>query len=54
MTESPIFTPCQIGPVTLRNRTIRASAFENMCVNNEPAKELLIITLRLQKAESND
>lgn len=40
MAESILFTPCQIGPVTLRNRTIRASAFENMCYGNKPSQDL--------------
>ena len=38
--ESQIFTPCQIGPMTLRNRSIRSAAFENMCHGNKPTKEL--------------
>ena len=38
--ESPIFTPCQIGPVTLRNRVIRSAAFENMAYNNSPSQDL--------------
>ena len=37
---SPIFTPCQIGPVELRNRTIRSAAFENMCKDNNPTEML--------------
>ncbi|MDR2971240.1 MAG: NADH:flavin oxidoreductase [Bacteroidales bacterium] len=37
---SLIFTHCQIGPVELRNRTIRSAAFENMCKNNSPTKML--------------
>ncbi|MCL2168025.1 MAG: NADH:flavin oxidoreductase [Lentimicrobiaceae bacterium] len=37
---SPIFTPCQIGPVELRNRTIRSAAFENMCKKNNPTQML--------------
>jgi 2,4-dienoyl-CoA reductase-like NADH-dependent reductase (Old Yellow Enzyme family) len=37
---SPIFTPCQIGPIELRNRTIRSAAFENMCKDNNPTKML--------------
>ena len=40
MSESKIFTPCQIGPITLRNRTIRSAAFENMAHGNRPSKEL--------------
>lgn len=40
MSESIIFTPCQIGPITLRNRTIRSAAFENMAYGNRPTKEL--------------
>ena len=36
MIESKIFTPCQIGPVTLRNRVIRSAAFENMAYHNSP------------------
>ncbi len=38
--ESKIFTPCQIGPVTLRNRVIRSAAFENMAYGNRPSKDL--------------
>ncbi len=38
--ESQIFTPCQIGPMTLRNRSIRSAAFENMCHGNKPTQEL--------------
>lgn len=40
MSESIIFTPCQIGPVTLRNRTIRSAAFENMAYGNKPSADL--------------
>ncbi len=40
MSESQIFTPCQIGPITLRNRTIRSAAFENMAHGNRPTPEL--------------
>ena len=40
--ESPVFTPCQIGPVTLRNRTIRSAAFENMAYGNRPSQELYV------------
>ena len=38
--ESPIFTPCNIGPVTLRNRVIRSAAFENMAYGNRPSQDL--------------
>ena len=40
MIDSPIFTPCHIGPVTLRNRVIRSAAFENMAYNNSPSQDL--------------
>ena len=40
MIDSPIFTPCQIGPVTLRNRVIRSAAFENMAYDNSPSQDL--------------
>lgn len=41
MTHSKLFTPVTIGPLTLRNRTIRSAAFESMCPGNEPSEELL-------------
>ena len=40
MGNSPIFTPCQIGPITLRNRVIRSAAFENMAYGNRPSDDL--------------
>lgn len=40
MIQSEIFTPCTIGPLRLRNRTIRSAAFENMAYNNSPSKDL--------------
>lgn len=40
MSESKIFTPVTFGPVTLRNRTIRSAAFENMCYGNKPSQDL--------------
>lgn len=38
--ESILFTPAKIGPLTLRNRTIRAAAFESMCPGNAPSEML--------------
>ncbi len=38
--ESILFTPATIGPLTLRNRTIRAAAFESMCPGNAPSDML--------------
>lgn len=38
--ESKLFTPYQLGPITLRNRIIRSAAFENMARANAPTKEL--------------
>lgn len=40
MIDSQIFTPCHIGPVTLRNRVIRSAAFENMAYGNSPSQDL--------------
>jgi 2,4-dienoyl-CoA reductase-like NADH-dependent reductase (Old Yellow Enzyme family) len=38
--DSKLFTPAQIGPVTLRNRTIRSAAFEGMGRDNGPTQML--------------
>ncbi len=35
-----LFTPAKIGPVELRNRTIRSAAFEGMATNNSPSQML--------------
>ncbi len=38
--QSKLFTPYKLGPVTLRNRTVRSAAFENMCYHNKPSQDL--------------
>ena len=37
---SKLFTPYQLGPVTLRNRTIRSAAFESMGEHYGPSQQL--------------
>ena len=40
MDNSILFTPGKIGPLTLRNRTIRAAAYEGMCPGNAPSEQV--------------
>ncbi len=40
MKESKLFTPYKLGPVTLRNRTIRSAAFESMGKDFGPTQKL--------------
>lgn len=39
--QSLLFTSFRLGPLTLRNRAIRAAAFEGMCPGNLPSDDLL-------------
>lgn len=39
--DSLLFTPVTLGPLTLRNRSIRSAAFESMCPGNVLSPQLL-------------
>ncbi|MBP7965454.1 MAG: NADH:flavin oxidoreductase, partial [Paludibacteraceae bacterium] len=47
--NSKLFTPYQLGPITLPNRTIRSAAFENMCYGNRPSQDLFDYHTRVAK-----
>jgi 2,4-dienoyl-CoA reductase-like NADH-dependent reductase (Old Yellow Enzyme family) len=36
-----LFEPCRLGPVEIRNRTVRAAAFEGMCPGHRPSPALI-------------
>ena len=38
--DSKLFTPGKIGPIEIKNRIIRASAFEAMCPGHKPSQQL--------------
>lgn len=41
MPRARLFEPCRLGPIELRNRTVRAAAFEGMCPGHRPSPALL-------------
>src|SRR5208283_2133312 len=41
MANDKLFSPGTIGPLTLRNRTIRSAAFEGMCPGGLPSDSLV-------------
>ena len=41
---SSLFTPYKLGPVTLRNRTIRSAAFESMGRHFGPTQQLKAVS----------
>jgi len=46
---SILFTPGRIGPIELKNRAIRASAFEGMAYNHAPSEDLTDYHVRVAK-----
>ncbi len=49
--ENKLFTPAKIGPVELRNRTIRSAAFEGMGRDNGPTPMLRDYHISVAKGE---
>jgi 2,4-dienoyl-CoA reductase-like NADH-dependent reductase (Old Yellow Enzyme family) len=41
LAKNKLFTGCTIGPLKLRNRSIRSAAFEGMCPDGVPSQSLL-------------
>jgi 2,4-dienoyl-CoA reductase-like NADH-dependent reductase (Old Yellow Enzyme family) len=41
LAKEKLFTGCAIGPLKLRNRSIRSAAFEGMCPGGAPAESLI-------------
>lgn len=39
--NAKLFTPVRLGPLTLRNRTVRSAAFEGMCPDGRPSDSLV-------------
>lgn len=46
---SILFTPAKIGPIELKNRAIRASAFEGMAYNHAPSSDLTDYHVKVAK-----
>jgi 2,4-dienoyl-CoA reductase-like NADH-dependent reductase (Old Yellow Enzyme family) len=44
LTTNPLFTPFRLGPVTLRNRIVKAATFEGMCAGGEVSDALVACT----------
>ena len=50
--SSTLFTPYKLGPVTLRNRTIRSAAFESMGKDFGPTRQLKDYHVAVARAKS--